>query len=172
SVWGGVLFRAPADCHQPAAKRQPPQQCAATDTGYEPGWRNLSLSGHRTAALRLDQPAHRAGLGFAATPADGAGCRSSQCLGGTKKQYEVEVDLHKLDAYSITLPQVVSAIGNANVNVGGRTINVGQQSVNVRGVGLMDSGGSADLTRGFNVADIENVLLSQSNGVPVFVKDV
>jgi cobalt-zinc-cadmium resistance protein CzcA len=92
--------------------------------------------------------------------------------GGTTKQYDVEVDLHKLDAYSITLPQVVNAIGNANVNVGGRTINMGQQSVNVRGVGLMDSGGSADLTQGFRIEDIENVLLSQSNGMAVLVKDV
>src|SRR5437899_3513781 len=92
--------------------------------------------------------------------------------GGTSKQYDVEVDLHKLDAYGVTLPQVLGAIGNANINVGGRTINIGQQSVNVRGVGLMDSGGAADLTQGYKVADIENVLLSQSNGVPVFVKDV
>ena len=92
--------------------------------------------------------------------------------GGTTKEYEVEVDLHKLDAYNVTLPQVVSAIGNANVNVGGRTINFGQQSVNVRGVGLMDSGGARDLTQGYKVEDIENVLLFQSRGVPVFVKDV
>ncbi|HEY1365214.1 MAG TPA: CusA/CzcA family heavy metal efflux RND transporter [Xanthobacteraceae bacterium] len=92
--------------------------------------------------------------------------------GGTTKQFDVEVDLHKLDAYSITLPQVISALGNANINVGGRTINIGQQSVNVRGVGLMDDGGAADLTQGHRVDDIENVLLSQSNGVPVLVKDV
>jgi heavy metal efflux system protein len=92
--------------------------------------------------------------------------------GGTTKEYEVEVDLHKLDAYNVTLPQVIAAVGNANVNVGGRTINVGQQSVNIRGVGLMDSGGAADLTQGYKVGDIENVQLSQSNGVPVFVKDV
>ena len=38
--------------------------------------------------------------------------------GGTTKEYEVEVDLHKLDAYNITLPQVLSAVGNANINVG------------------------------------------------------
>jgi cobalt-zinc-cadmium resistance protein CzcA len=92
--------------------------------------------------------------------------------GGTTKEYEVEVDLNKLDAYNVTLPQAISAIGNANVNVGGRTINVGQQSVNIRGVGLMDSGGSADITQGFRVADIENVLLSQSQGNPIFVKDI
>src|ERR1700676_869880 len=92
--------------------------------------------------------------------------------GGTTKEYDVEVDLHKLDAYNVTLPQVISALGNANINVGGRTINFGQQSVNIRGVGLMDSGGAADLTQGYNVQDIENVLLAQSNGVPIFVKDV
>jgi cobalt-zinc-cadmium resistance protein CzcA len=33
--------------------------------------------------------------------------------GGTTKQYDVEVDLHKLDAYSVTLPQVISALGSA-----------------------------------------------------------
>jgi heavy metal efflux system protein len=92
--------------------------------------------------------------------------------GGTTKQYDIDVDLDKLDAYNVTLPQVISAIGNANINVGGRTINIGQQSVNVRGVGLMDSGGAVDLTQGYKVEDIENVLLSQTNGVPVFVKDV
>jgi cobalt-zinc-cadmium resistance protein CzcA len=92
--------------------------------------------------------------------------------GGTTKEYEVEVDLHKLDAYNVTLPQVISALGNANTNVGGRTINVGQQSVNIRGVGLMDAGGAADLTQGYKVEDIENVLLFQANGVPLFVKDV
>jgi heavy metal efflux system protein len=92
--------------------------------------------------------------------------------GGTTKEYEVEVDLSKLDAYNVTLPQVISSIGSANVNVGGRTINIGQQSVNVRGVGLMDAGGAADLTQGTRVEDIENGLLFQSKGLPVFVKDV
>ena len=78
--------------------------------------------------------------------------------GGTTKEYEVEVDLHKLDAYSITIPQVITAIGNANINVGGRTINIGQQSVNIRGVGLIDSGGDEDLTQGYKVDDIENIV--------------
>jgi cobalt-zinc-cadmium resistance protein CzcA len=67
---------------------------------------------------------------------------------------------------------VITAVGNANVNVGGRTINVGQQSINIRGVGLMNSGGATDLTQGYHVEDIENVVLSQTNGVPVYVKDV
>jgi heavy metal efflux system protein len=92
--------------------------------------------------------------------------------GGTTKQYDVDVDLHKLEAYNVTIPQVISALGNANVNVGGREITVGQQSVNIRGIGLMDSGGDADLTQGWRVNDIENVVLAQADGVPIQVKDV
>ena len=92
--------------------------------------------------------------------------------GGTTKEFEVEVDLHKLDAYNITLPQVISAVGNANINVGGRTINFGQQSVNIRGVGLLDDGGADDLTKGYRVHDIENIVLSQANGVPIRLRDV
>jgi cobalt-zinc-cadmium resistance protein CzcA len=81
--------------------------------------------------------------------------------GGTTKEYQVEADLHKLDGYKVTLPQLISAIGNANTNVGGRTINIGEQSVNIRGVGLVQ-----------DTADIGNIVLSQSNGTPVLVKDV
>ncbi len=92
--------------------------------------------------------------------------------GGTTKEFEVEADLHKLEAYGITVPQLLSAIGNANVNVGGRTINFGQQSVNIRGIGLIDSGGALDLTQGYKVSDIENIVLNQKGGVPVRVGDV
>jgi heavy metal efflux system protein len=92
--------------------------------------------------------------------------------GGTTKQYNVDVDLHKLDAYSITIPQIINALGNANINVGGREITFGQQSVNIRGIGLFDSGGSEDLTQGYHVEDIEDVVLGQFNGVPVQIRDV
>jgi heavy metal efflux system protein len=92
--------------------------------------------------------------------------------GGPTKEFEVSVDPHKLEAYSITVPQVLTALGNANINVGGREIRVGQQSINIRGVGLIDDGGGDDLTRGFKVGDIENVVLNQVNGVPVLVKDI
>src|SRR5260370_23922129 len=68
--------------------------------------------------------------------------------GGTTKEYEVDVDLHRLDAYGITYPQVIAAIGNANVNVGGRPINMGQQSLDVPGVGLIHPGGSGQLIHG------------------------
>ena len=92
--------------------------------------------------------------------------------GGPVKQFEVEADPRKLEAYNITVPQILSALGNANVNVGGREIRIGQQSINIRGVGLIDDGGTDELTQGYRLDDIENVVLTQANGVPVLVKDV
>ena len=92
--------------------------------------------------------------------------------GGTTKEFEVEADLNKLQAYGLTIPQVITALGNANINVGGREINIGQQSVNIRGIGLIDDGGTDDLTRGYKIDDIEKVVLTQVNGVPVRIRDV
>jgi cobalt-zinc-cadmium resistance protein CzcA len=92
--------------------------------------------------------------------------------GGPTKQFAVEVDPHKLEGYNLSLAQVLSALGNANLNVGGREIRVGQQSINIRGVGLIDDGGNDDLTQGYRVEDIENIVLTQSGGVPVQIRNV
>jgi cobalt-zinc-cadmium resistance protein CzcA len=92
--------------------------------------------------------------------------------GGTTKQFNVDADLQKLEAYNVTIPQLISALGNANINVGGREITIGQQSVNIRGVGLVDSGGADDVTKGYKVQDIENIVLSQFNGLPIQVKNI
>ncbi|MBH9841353.1 hypothetical protein, partial [Clostridioides difficile] len=64
------------------------------------------------------------------------------------------------------------ALGNANVKVGGREVTIGQQSINTRGVGLIDSGGGDDLLKGYKTGDIENIVLTQSGGVPVRVRDI
>src|SRR5579863_1910704 len=92
--------------------------------------------------------------------------------GGPTKQFEVAADPRKLEAYGVTVPQIINALANANINVGGREIRIGQQSINIRGVGLIDDGGNDDLTQGYKVSDIENVVLAQSNGVPITVKDI
>jgi len=92
--------------------------------------------------------------------------------GGPTKEFLVEAAPHKLEAYNVTVPQILTALGNANLNVGGREIRVGQQSINIRGVGLIDDGGNDDLRQGYKVGDIENVVLAQSNGVPVLVRDI
>ena len=92
--------------------------------------------------------------------------------GGTTKQFNVDADLEKLEAYNITVPQLISALGNGNINVGGREISIGQQSVNIRGIGLINSGGADAVTNGYHVQDIENIVLTQSGGLPIQVKNV
>jgi cobalt-zinc-cadmium resistance protein CzcA len=92
--------------------------------------------------------------------------------GGTTKEFDVQVNPARMQGYNLTVPQIITALGNANVNVGGREISIGQQSINIRGIGLIDSGGNDDLTKGYKVDDIENVVLAQANGVPVRVKDI
>lgn len=92
--------------------------------------------------------------------------------GGTTKQFNVDADLARLESYNITVPQLIGALGNANINVGGREIAIGQQSVNIRGIGLINSGGEYDVTQGYKVQDIENIVLTQSNGLPIQIKDV
>src|ERR1700754_945133 len=81
--------------------------------------------------------------------------------GGKSKTYELQVDFNKLVANGLTLPQLLQAVSNANVNVGGNTVNIGQQSAVVRGVGLIRS-----------IDDLANTMVSQSGGNPVLVKDI
>ena len=81
--------------------------------------------------------------------------------GGKSKTFDVNIDLAKLIANGLTLPQVVQALNNSNVNVGGNTVNIGQQSAVVRGVGLIRS-----------IDDIRNTMLTATNGSPVRVSDI
>ena len=92
--------------------------------------------------------------------------------GGPTKEFEVDVDPDRLRSYGLTVPQVISALGNSNVNVGARDITIGQQSINIRGIGLIDDGGDDNIAQGYKVGDIENVVLSQQGGVPVLIRDV
>src|SRR5438552_3039178 len=57
--------------------------------------------------------------------------------GGKTKTYELQVDFNKLVANGLTLPQVMQAVNNANINVGGNTVDIGAQSAVVRGVDLI-----------------------------------
>jgi len=81
--------------------------------------------------------------------------------GGKTKTYEVSVDQNRMLQYGVTMPQLLQALGNSNINVGGQTIDIGQQTAVVRGVGLIRS-----------VDDIGNVVLSQSKGAAIFIRDV
>ena len=60
-------------------------------------------------------------------------------LGGKTKEFQAEINLDRMMAYGLTLPQIMTAISASNSNVGGRTIAIGEQSVNVRSIGVITS---------------------------------
>ena len=81
--------------------------------------------------------------------------------GGKTKTYDIAIDQHKLIGYGLSVPQVLTALGNANINVGGQTVDFGAQAAVVRGVGLIHS---AD--------EIRHTLITNYQGAPVFIGDV
>src|SRR6202042_2256622 len=81
--------------------------------------------------------------------------------GGKTKTYELQVDFNKLVANGLTLPQLLQAVSNSNINVGGNTVNLGSQSAVVRGVGLIRS-----------IDSLANTMVASNGGTAVLVKDV
>lgn len=82
-------------------------------------------------------------------------------FGGLKKQFQVVVDPQKLAARKLSLRQVQQALEDNNANAGGGYIRKGDEQQLVRGVGVIA-----------NERDIENIVLTAENGVPVYVRDV
>ena len=82
-------------------------------------------------------------------------------FGGLVKQYQIEVDPLALYRYQLTIHQIAETIGANNQNAGGALVGNGQQAMVVRGVGLLRS-----------ASDLERVMVTSVNGVPVFIRDI
>ncbi len=83
-------------------------------------------------------------------------------VGGFVKQYQVEVDPLKLQAYNLSLQQVTRAIQRSNNDVGGRVLEMGETEFMVRGLGYIKS-----------INDLKKVLVGMGpNNAPVFLEDV
>ncbi len=82
-------------------------------------------------------------------------------FGGEVKTYEVSVNPALLSDYGVTPLSVFKAIQNSNINVGGDVVSKGSQAFVVRGLGLLKS-----------IPDIQNILIENRNGTPIYVKNV
>ncbi len=82
-------------------------------------------------------------------------------IGGFVKQYQVEADSQKMRALGVSLGAVMEAVSRSNLNVGGKTVEENGAEFIVRGVGLIKS-----------VQDLENIVLLERDGIPVYLKDV
>ncbi|MBI1809665.1 MAG: efflux RND transporter permease subunit [Gemmatimonadetes bacterium] len=83
-------------------------------------------------------------------------------IGGYEKQYQVDLDPAKLLAYRIPITRVMSAIQDANADVGGMVMELSEREYMVRGLGYIRS-----------MADIENVVVgATASGTPVRVAEL
>ena len=82
-------------------------------------------------------------------------------MGGFVKQYQVLVDPAKLRKFDLTLHDIYDAVAKNNANAGGNVLERHAERAIVRGLGLIKS-----------VNDIESIIVKESGGTPVFVRDV
>jgi cobalt-zinc-cadmium resistance protein CzcA len=90
-----------------------------------------------------------------------AGIADVNNFGGFTKQFQLELDPAQLQRYNLALNDVVNAINNNSANAGGGRIARGEQSYVVRGIGQIHA-----------LDDLATVVVAQSNGSPVLVRDL
>ena len=82
-------------------------------------------------------------------------------VGGTVRQYQIDVDPNRLRAFRIPLSAIVEAVMRSNRNVGGNVVEANGTWSVVRGLGLIE-----------RVGDLEQVVIGAENGVPIFLRQV
>ena len=83
-------------------------------------------------------------------------------VGGFVKQYQIDIDPNRLNAYGLSISDVKNAVMMSNRDVGGRNIESSDMEYFVRGLGYIN-----------NVEDIESITIrANRDGIPVRVKDI
>jgi Cu(I)/Ag(I) efflux system membrane protein CusA/SilA len=82
-------------------------------------------------------------------------------IGGTVRQYQIDVDPNRLRAFKLPLSAVVDAVMRSNRNVGGNVVEASGTWSVVRGLGLIES-----------IKDLEQTVVGADNGVPIYVRQV
>lgn len=90
-----------------------------------------------------------------------SGVADVNSFGGYVKQYQIIVDPQRLIKYDLNLREISEAITANNSNAGGNVLEHVSEQYIVRGIGLIQS-----------IEDIEDIVLKENEGVPVYVKDV
>lgn len=82
-------------------------------------------------------------------------------VGGSVKEYQVDLDPDAMCSYGLNLIQIMKAVKNSNVDVDAGTMEINQAEYLIRGLGYVK-----------RHSDLENSPITERNGVPVRVKDV
>jgi len=81
--------------------------------------------------------------------------------GGFVKQYETLVDPQKLHYYDLTINDIREALARNNANAGGGVLPQHAEQYLIRSVGLVR-----------DLDDIRNIVVKESKGTPVYIRDV
>jgi cobalt-zinc-cadmium resistance protein CzcA len=82
-------------------------------------------------------------------------------LGGFVKQYQVMVEPGLLRKYALALHDVFGAVARNNANAGGSILEKHGEKYIIRGIGLIQT-----------LEDIQNIVIKEVGGTPVYVRDV
>lgn len=82
-------------------------------------------------------------------------------IGGFVKEYQVDLDPAAMKAHNVSMMQVVEALRGSNQDVGANTVEINMVEYYVRGLGYVKS-----------LDDIEQVVVSASNNIPIRIRDI
>jgi cobalt-zinc-cadmium resistance protein CzcA len=82
-------------------------------------------------------------------------------FGGEEKVYQINVNPNLLSKYGLSSLDVYNAVTRSNINVGGDVLEQNGQAFVVRGIGILN-----------NTSEIENIIITKVNNVPILVKNV
>lgn len=82
-------------------------------------------------------------------------------FGGEEKSYEISVDPNQIAKYNLSSLDIYEAVAKSNINVGGDVIEKNGQAYVVRGIGLLN-----------NIEEINNVIVTNIDGVPITVSNL
>ncbi|MGZ3850488.1 MAG: efflux RND transporter permease subunit [Flavisolibacter sp.] len=82
-------------------------------------------------------------------------------FGGEEKTFEISVNPELLTKYNLSPLDVYGAVQKSNINVGGDVIERSGQAFVVRGIGILN-----------NIGEIENIIVTKKDNVPILVKNI
>lgn len=81
--------------------------------------------------------------------------------GGYVKEYEIALDNDKLASTNVSIAEIYEALEKNNENTGGSYIEQGSNYNFIRGIGLVKT-----------LSDIERIVIKNTNGTPILIRDV
>lgn len=120
-------------------------------------WYSVEGIGYDLARLRSIQDWYLR-LGLSSVP----GVAEVASIGGFVKQYQIELDPVRLQAYGVSTMMVMEAVKNSNIDVGGGLIERSSMEYLIRSLGYVKS-----------KSDLEQiVIMANARGVPVTIGDI